>query len=1232
MTQLLRTVVLLEGITHLEDLSLKEFIRTIESLKNKIITEKLDGANLWFGLDEEGVYTSREGKNPKRGRFRKVDDYAMVASYNAFRAAHLAIEKVASIIKKYLRVGDQVEMEVMFGRQPNTVTYGANDANFIVILRGVNGTPEERVNALSDALNGKTVQVNSTIVSSPDGETLELKDAQLTWKFTQVKPVDSKKINTKEVDKLLRELKKFLGQKNKVIPHMTNEEVAELALTSIPKEQREAAKKERERVLAVILNDYKLPIKEYLLNNFVRKIKPFLQTDELHPSEDIGVEGIVVRDPVSGSQTKIVDKDVFTAINTFNSAVRANIAGLVRTTDQDAPIEMRGGAFGQAKIRIAELLGARELAMGAGAKKLISKLRGSDALSTAKNVADSLNIKSLPSIRTKIASILKNTIEEVNTILNQFKQESGEFKLKLKTGKEIGISPEVMKRTLTAFAETKIEIAKVRAAVLASRTPADLILALYGRTIDALINGGEVEVKESFTLLRSIAEDGDGATTSSGSIGGGAEAQSMDTKAYGEQLPTTAGNISSYPIKLLGNKRMITRRPRRFVKPKKFPMPSTKAAMRVPEDRFSLIKSINEDWAHAGDMKFATDVDDAAAAKNDVEFKQLRNNVAIGGDNVTQMDVSNYLNKAHEINDYVDTVTFGMETDEGDIIKVYINAQQADNFEAALAQLLGKQDDVEAVINVLADKFDIVDVEWPESYHHNAVAQDQANADIKASTDASDDKVPTDNVPADDGEMDLSIDDETSDDETTNDEMDLSISDEEEESAPSDEEEESAPSDEEQSDEETDEETDEDNGEDEEESTGETDEFDQPVKRKKRNKTEESMKSFGQQFKDKLLAEARVPKKSKDKAEDQEDIAVLDARKKFEKQMGDLLEIFPTKQDKAIVTLMITLGAPIRALTLHKTELRRSIDPAAEHYIKNSSFRMWVKKLLNAISSNTAMSEGVVAEAEDFDKRLTSKYQHVIYHILRAIGMPESVEKTAARQLLSGIRGVAKMANEDSNVRIYLMSIADELGVSDKVSDMAEPAGVKEAVLTEDAAAASEALIELLKTLGIDVMANRTVIAQMARPNTKSRLMKLGAAPSLVAKLNTLTRMIGDKVMPKTTGGTTVPLSSGFTKSGSVIAEGSDAWVIATMGKEGGFMMKRDDMSIELKADEFDKLAYGLKHHKTVSVVSKGDKRFVFTKAKGGYNVKEVGDGVKHPDGLSISSDEIAQIIDMNDD
>lgn len=105
--------------------------------------------------------------------------------------------------------------------------------------------------------------------------------------------------------------------------------------------------------------------------------------------------------------------------------------------------------------------------------------------------------------------------------------------------------------------------------------------------------------------------------------------------------------------------------------------------------------------------------DDVAAKTADVSFSLMRN-VINTQNGVTGSDVSNYLERAHELNDEVDTIGFVIETDDNDFIKIYVNATQADEFEKEMANLLGLEDDPEAAINTLAQKFDIVDVVWPQ--------------------------------------------------------------------------------------------------------------------------------------------------------------------------------------------------------------------------------------------------------------------------------------------------------------------------------------------------------------------------------------------------------------------------------------------------------------------------------------------------------------------------------------
>src|SRR5574343_1183636 len=65
--------------------------------------------------------------------------------------------------------------------------------------------------------------------------------------------------------------------------------------------------------------------------------------------------------------------------------------------------------------------------------------------------------------------------------------------------------------------------------------------------------------------------------------------------------------------------------------------------------------------------------------------------------------------------DEIDAVTFGLETSDGDLVKIYVAATDADGFEKALSDRFESDISIEDLINSLADDFDIVDVQWPDS-------------------------------------------------------------------------------------------------------------------------------------------------------------------------------------------------------------------------------------------------------------------------------------------------------------------------------------------------------------------------------------------------------------------------------------------------------------------------------------------------------------------------------------
>lgn len=492
------TLILAEGIVHLEDLDLQSFIKVVGNMAKLQASEKLDGAQLWFGIDDEGkLFTSRAGKRKNAENMYQEKDYPYFSAYNGFRAAHAALKAKEADLKRILTPGSTVEIEVLYGRQPNAVTYGAGGKNYIAFLRGVEGTADATVDQLTNIMTGTSVQVKVQTVDTTDGVNLKLTPTDITFQFVGAQKIDTANLKTTDVSKQLAKLQDYLRQRadlpGKII---TNFDLAVASLGSIDKDIRPTAKQLKAQVLAHIMTDFKLPIKKELLDKFVSKIKSPLAADDLSSDEDIGIEGVVLRDPDNGDQIKLVDKDTFTTVNQFNHSIRGAISGTIKTLDPAASVEARGGMLGLLKITIADLIGNIELARTQSAKKVFQIVKGKDPEETVRNVAKELGGEDYRATKTKIAALIDNTQQQLDQALKDFKANKDQFSLKLKSGKTMGLSAEVIRRTLVAFAEAKRDVTELGEKVKKTKSLVQLVALLYGKVAKAV---HEVEEAEQVT-------------------------------------------------------------------------------------------------------------------------------------------------------------------------------------------------------------------------------------------------------------------------------------------------------------------------------------------------------------------------------------------------------------------------------------------------------------------------------------------------------------------------------------------------------------------------------------------------------------------------------------------------------------------------------------------------------------------------------------------------------------
>lgn len=297
-----------KGISHIEDLPIDAFIDVLVNLHEYEITEKVDGAEILFGIDERGFYTSREAKGGNR--VYSVEDYSVTFPTTYMRSAHILLEQaLPSLRAAGLKRGDQVEAEVLYGELPNVVPYSA-DRNYLIFLRTTEGTVN--IDRLKQKLYGQTLSVSIRAPFTNDGKTISLREEKNTWLFSRV-PILENNLPTGLLDSHIYEIRKILTIVD-VLTGQTYGTLLETPLNRIPfwfkgewKEIKEHIRERRIYIEKIIYFNHVLPVKEVLLTHLVRNTK-----SEFGPLVEDGgwIEGVVLTNS-NGKMVKLVDKDVF---------------------------------------------------------------------------------------------------------------------------------------------------------------------------------------------------------------------------------------------------------------------------------------------------------------------------------------------------------------------------------------------------------------------------------------------------------------------------------------------------------------------------------------------------------------------------------------------------------------------------------------------------------------------------------------------------------------------------------------------------------------------------------------------------------------------------------------------------------------------------------------------------------------------------------------------------------
>lgn len=451
-----------KGITHIEDLDTSDFLSVTTNLAEYSITEKIDGSQILFGIDENGFYTSRETKGGER--VYAVEDYDIHFSTTYRRAAHKLLESVLPQLRKAgLKPGDQVEAEVLYGELPNVVPY-SEDNNYLIFLRTTEGSVN--IDRLKQKLDGLSLSVTLRCPITEDGKNIILEEKSDNWVISGVPemPVQYHSVQRK-VEKKLKEMRAYLLQNTVFdIPNMT---VDKTPLNRIPawcsqsdwKFVKEELKVEKEKV-QFELSEMKKEIKEILLDNLVR---PY--SSMFGPVENGWIEGVVLKNKNNGRMVKIVDKNTFGAIREFAWKVRNSL------TDRPRGINDNYSYLGEVYVGLATAIGHPELGT-IQCKKYSKEMVLED-------------IGSIEPIKNYMISFLEKKRADLEIRLDKYEEEKQTLVLKLAEGtfshKVVYEGSGIDRRTRETFASIFEQISVLMEQISSAHDQTDLIRAIAGK-------------------------------------------------------------------------------------------------------------------------------------------------------------------------------------------------------------------------------------------------------------------------------------------------------------------------------------------------------------------------------------------------------------------------------------------------------------------------------------------------------------------------------------------------------------------------------------------------------------------------------------------------------------------------------------------------------------------------------------------------------------------------------
>lgn len=436
---------------HLADLNLtfEQTIRLIQNMPNWCILEKIDGTHMSFGFDDHGNFFTRTYGNPVYDETH----YPEHPFNNPHRAAHVVLDHICDRLWRVMGNNSEVEIEVVYSAQPNTIKYTYNCVVYLKILNGdfdihqlptrwPGGAPADKI-------------YYTKFMPSNRWEDLKFDEVEVDdepWYISTLSPLT---INTKLTADDLVDAKHIFEK--------------------LYDEGSELAYKEIERLF------------------FRRLVHDSLHNRGSQFALDPQPEGLVVFDPESQLTFKLVNKEHFTVINQFYHIIGNLFKATGPTYDFTShyddyksinyPLLFTNGrstnpVYNVMLVNNADTLGISRLGGYMTITKCLREMGG------ARGVAHAIpSGKRFASIKNEVLINISKAQQNLRELWYRFERDWSDFNVVLHSGETVKYLPHVCWNAEVVYISVSMELVELHEDVDMCTSKEQLVRALYKKQL-----------------------------------------------------------------------------------------------------------------------------------------------------------------------------------------------------------------------------------------------------------------------------------------------------------------------------------------------------------------------------------------------------------------------------------------------------------------------------------------------------------------------------------------------------------------------------------------------------------------------------------------------------------------------------------------------------------------------------------------------------------------------------